>query len=202
MAAGKGEDGSASRRDGKCGGLSRQEVGEELHGGDEVAPRGQHHEVDGVEVFFASETAAQVGAGIDGGQGLATTWANCIPQSIFATKCFSRPCLPCVPGPNRNKNRRSSIRPRRVKILRRPSTVKQHGGYECASDARFGRLTTTCPPVRALPTGPHVCLVSQRWKYWHSFPHSRPRRNTWPPVGSSVHQRQLVYLNHRHYPST
>ena len=74
--AGKGEDGSTTRRGGTCRGLIWQEVGEELHGGDEVAPRGQHHEVDGVEVFFASETAAQVGAGIDGGQGLAAARAD------------------------------------------------------------------------------------------------------------------------------
>ena len=84
MPAEKGEGGSASRGGGKCRGLSRQEVGEELHGGHEVAARGQHHEVDGVEVLFAAEAAAQVGAMIDGSQGLAAARADEAEASFTA----------------------------------------------------------------------------------------------------------------------
>ena len=76
VSVGKRECGSAGRGGGKCGGLSRQEVGEELHGGDEVAARGQHHEVDGVEVFFAVKAAAKIRLGIDGGQRLAAARAD------------------------------------------------------------------------------------------------------------------------------
>ena len=53
-----------------------QEVGKEVDGCDEVAPGGQHHEVDSVEVLFAAEAAAQVGMGIDGGQGLTAARAD------------------------------------------------------------------------------------------------------------------------------
>ena len=42
----------------------------------EVPPGGQHHEVDGVEVLFAAEAAAQIGAWVDGRQGLAATGAD------------------------------------------------------------------------------------------------------------------------------
>ena len=47
-----------------------------MDGFDEVTLGGQHHEVDGVEVLFAAEAAAQIGLGIDSGQGLTATRAD------------------------------------------------------------------------------------------------------------------------------
>ena len=61
---------------GERGGLGGQEVGEKVDSLDEVTSGGQYHEVDGVEVLFAAEAAAQIGSGIDGGQGLAATRAD------------------------------------------------------------------------------------------------------------------------------
>jgi len=61
VSAGKGEE--VGRRsvgwDGRgCGRPGRQQVGKEVDGIDEVALGGQHHKVDGVEVFPATEAAA------------------------------------------------------------------------------------------------------------------------------------------------
>ena len=71
--ASRGNDGSIGWSGGERGVARGQEVTEEVDGLDEVALSGQHHEVDGVEVLFAAEAAAQVGSGIDGGLGLAAT---------------------------------------------------------------------------------------------------------------------------------
>ena len=72
------------RRGGRVG----QQVGEEVNGLHEVAPGGQHHEVDSVEVLFAAEAAAQIRAGVDGGQRLAATGAD-----------EAEPPLPAFAGP-------------------------------------------------------------------------------------------------------
>jgi hypothetical protein len=55
-----------------------------VDGLDEVAPGGQHHEVNGVEVLFAAEAAAQIGLEIDGSQRLTATRADEAEPSIAA----------------------------------------------------------------------------------------------------------------------
>ena len=59
-----------------CLGAWRQEGCEEFDGGYEFPLAGTHREVDGVEVGFAAEAAAEVGAAVDVGARFTTTRAD------------------------------------------------------------------------------------------------------------------------------
>ncbi len=72
---------------------------EEVNGDDEVTALDPHHQIDGIEVGLAVEAASEVRPWVDGGQELATSWAE---EAETTVSLFVRPLKLCYQRGNRD----------------------------------------------------------------------------------------------------